>query len=242
MTRLEALLLYQKADLKKQETENAVKNTESRQKMAKLHKLLKEQQANIQKLTDEVEALQLSLARLIAQQEKQAHELEVNIDELENLQNDEECTAAEMTEFRQDVDTLGKELMRIEKDVKTLTQQIDEKIEQFQRTRTLAGKAKKDYDQVKAVCEVEKNDSISEITRCEKEIADRARQVDPRLLEKYKRARLHHSQPVVAVVNGKCSGCNMSLPMAVIKKLAGQDEVMECENCGRILYQPDKSY
>ena len=242
MTRLEALLLYQKADLKKQETENTVKNTESRQKMAKLHKFLKEQQVNIQKLTDEVEGLQLNLARLISLQEKQAHELELNISEIETMQEDEDCTAAEMTEFRQDVDTLSKELQKTEKEVKTLIQQLEDATDRFQRTRTLAGKAKKDYDQVKAVCEVEKTDSIADLTRCDKEIADRARQVDPKLLEKYKRARQHHNQPVVMVVNGKCSGCNMSLPMAVIKKLSGQDEVMECENCGRILYQPDRNY
>lgn len=242
MTRLEALLLYQEADLKKQKTENAVKNTESRQKMAKLHKLLKEQQTNIQKLTDEVETLQLNLARLISLQEKQTHDLELNISELDTLQEDEDCTAAEMTEFRQDVDTLSKELQKTEKEAKALIQQLEDATERFQRTRTLAGKAKKDYDQVKAVCEVEKTDSIADLNRCDKEMADRARQVDPKFFEKYKRARLHHNQPVVAVANGKCSGCNMSLPMAVLKKLAGQDEVLECENCGRILYQPDSSY
>lgn len=239
MTKLEALLLYQKADLKKQEAENAVKNTESRQKMAKLHKLLKEQQANIQKLTDEADALQQGLARLMALQEKQAHDLELNISELETLQEDEDCTAAEMTEFRQDVDSLSKELQKTEKDIKALVAQLDDASERFQRTRNLAGKAKKDYDQVKAVCEVEKNDSVAELGRFDKEIADRGRQVDSQFMERYKRARLHHSQPVVAVVNGKCSGCNMSLPMALLKKLAGQDEIMECENCGRVLYQPE---
>ena len=63
------------------------------------------------------------------------------------------------------------------------------------------------------------------------------RQVDPTFLAKYKKARVHHSMPVVPVVNEKCSGCNMSIPMAVIKKLSSQETVMECENCGRILYQ-----
>lgn len=242
MTRLEALLQYQKADLKKQELENSVKNTESRQKMAKLHKLLKEQQTTIQKLTDEVEGLQLNLAHLISEQEKQAKKLSDNIDELDIMQSDEDCTAAEMTELRQDVETISRDLQKTEKEIGALLKQLDEATENFQRTRTLAGKAKKEYDQVKAVCEVEKTDSAAELNRCDKEIADRARQVDPKLIEKYKRARLHHNQPVVAVVNGKCSGCNMSLPMAVIKKLSGQDDVMECENCGRILYQPDKRY
>ena len=40
MTKLEYLLMYQKADLKKQQLENAVRTTESRQKLNKITKLL----------------------------------------------------------------------------------------------------------------------------------------------------------------------------------------------------------
>ena len=43
MTKLEYLLMYQKADLKKQQLENAVRTTESRQKLNKITKLLREQ-------------------------------------------------------------------------------------------------------------------------------------------------------------------------------------------------------
>ena len=89
MTKLEYLLSYQQADLKMQELEDSVKNTQSRQKMMKLHKLLKEQQGTIQKLTDEVETLQLSLMRLIAQQDKLRHDLELNASEMETMAKDE---------------------------------------------------------------------------------------------------------------------------------------------------------
>ena len=30
----------------------------------------------------------------------------------------------------------------------------------------------------------------------------------------------------------------MSLPSAIAKQIAGSDEIVECENCGRILYMP----
>ena len=107
----------------------------------------------------------------------------------------------------------------------------------FQKARSLGAKAKKEYDRLKAVVEVEKSEGAADITTATKEMETVERQVDPTFLAKYKRARVHHSMPVVPVVNEKCSGCNMSLPMAVIKKLNNQDNVMECENCGRILYQ-----
>ena len=237
MTKLEYLLMYQKADLKKQQLENAVKTTESRQKLNKITKLLREQQATIQKLTEDADAQQNALSKLLAQQEGLSHELELNHSEMETLEGDEEVTAEELTEFRMDVERLNRELSRLEKDVKGLLDQLEKTSADFQKARSLGGRAKKEYDRLKAVCEVERTEGAADILVATKEMETVERQVDPTFLAKYKKARVHHSMPVVPVVNEKCSGCNMSIPMAVIKKLASQETVMECENCGRILYQ-----
>ena len=237
MTKLEYLLMYQKADLKKQQLENSLRTTESRQKLNRITKLLREQQATIQKLTEDADAQKNALSKLLSQQEGLAHELELNHSEMETLEADEEVTAEELTEFRQDVERLNRELSRLEKDVRSLLEQLEKTSADFQKARFLGGRAKKEYDRLKAVCEVEKNESAAGIAAATKEMDTVERQVDPTFLAKYKRARVHHSTPVVPVVNEKCSGCNMSLPMAVIKKLASQETVLECENCGRILYQ-----
>ena len=237
MTKLEYLLMYQKADLKKQQLENNLRTTESRQKLNKITKLLREQQTAIQKLTEDADAQQNALSRLVAQQESLSHELELNHSEMDTLEADDQVTAEELTEFRQDVERLNRELGRLEKDVKGLLEQLEKTSADFQKARSLGGRAKKEYDRLKAVVEVEKAESAASITAATKEMETVERQVDPTFLAKYKRARVHHSMPVVPVANEKCSGCNMSLPMAVIKKLSNQENVMECENCGRILYQ-----
>ena len=237
MTKLEYLLMYQKADLKKQQLENNLRTTESRQKLNKITKLLREQQTAIQKLTEDADAQQNALARLVSQQDGLAHELELNHSEMETLEADDQVTAEELTEFRMDVERLNRELGRLEKDVKGLLEQLEKTSADFQKARSLGGRAKKEYDRLKAVVEVEKAESAADITVATKEMETVERQVDPTFLAKYKKARVHHSMPVVPVVNEKCSGCNMSLPMAVIKKLSNQENVMECENCGRILYQ-----
>ena len=75
MTKLEYLLMYQKADLKKQQLENNLRTTESRQKLNKITKLLREQQATIQKLTEDADGQQTALGKLLAQQESLSHEL-----------------------------------------------------------------------------------------------------------------------------------------------------------------------
>lgn len=237
MTKLEYLLMYQKADLKKQQLENNLRTTESRQKLNKITKILRDQQAAIQKLTEDANAQQTALTKLLSQQEGLAHELELNHSEMETLEADDQVTAEELTEFRQDVERLNRELSRLEKDVKGLLDQLEKTSADFQKARSLGGRAKKEYDRLKAVVEVEKAEGAADIAAATKEMETVERQVDPTFLAKYKRARVHHSMPVVPVVNEKCSGCNMSLPMAVIKKLSNQENVMECENCGRILYQ-----
>ena len=238
MTKLEYLLMYQKADLKKQQLENSLRTTESRQKLNKITKLLREQQTAIQKLTEEAEAQRGALFKLLSQQESLTHELELNRSEMETLEADDQVTAEELTEFRQDVERLNRELSRLEKDVKGLLEQLERISADFQKARSTGGRAKKEYDRLKAVCEVEKAESASGIQVASKEMDTVERQVDPTFLAKYKKARVHHNMPVVPVVNEKCSGCNMSLPMAVIKKLTNQETVLECENCGRILYYP----
>lgn len=236
MTKLEYLLMYQKADLKKQQLENNLRTTESRQKLNKITKLLREQQATIQKLTEDADNQQAALTKLLSQQEGMSHELELNHSEMETLEADDQVTAEELTEFRQDVERLNRELSRLEKDVKGLLDQLEKTSADFQKARSLGGRAKKEYDRLKAVCEVEKNEGAADIAIATKEMDTVERQVDPTFLAKYKRARVHHSMPVVPVINDKCSGCNMSIPMAVIKKLTSQETVLECENCGRILY------
>lgn len=237
MTKLEYLLMYQKADLKKQQLENSLRTTESRQRLNKVTKLLREQQAAIQKLTEDAEAQKNALSKLLSQQEGFAHELELDHSEMETLEADELVTAEELTEFRQDVERLNRELSRLEKDVKGLLDQLEKTSAEYQKARSLGGRAKKEYDRLKAVCEVEKAEGAADILTATKEMDTVERQVDPTFLAKYKRARVHHNMPVVPVINDKCSGCNMSIPMAVIKKLNSQETVLECENCGRILYQ-----
>ena len=37
----------------------------------------------------------------------------------------------------------------------------------------------------------------------------------------------------------QCGGCNMSLPQATLRKMKNDSGIIECENCGRILYIKD---
>lgn len=236
MSKLETMLKYQQTELKKQEVKQAVLSTPSRQKFNRLHKLLKTQQATIQKLSEDIESRSAQVARLNEQAEKLVERIELEQSELDTIRGDEESTAEEMTELRVDIERLQKEINQVVREAKRMLSEIEKATEEYQKTNQTARAAKKEYDQLRAVCEKERDDSAAEIEAFDKELEAIKAQADPTLFAKYEKVHQHHAAPIVPVVGGKCSGCNMSLPMVMLKKLHAPDAFIECENCGRILY------
>ncbi len=231
-----ALLAYQDADLEKQQIEASLRTTSNRLKLNKLAKFIKQQQATLNKLNEDMEAFSASVARLNAQHTAVTDRLDLESSEYETLKGDEECTSEEMTEFRHDIEKLQREANNLEKEIKQLFHTLDDTVAEYQKTRQQGAKAKKEYDQLKIVCQKEKDDAAIDMLAVDRKMEELEKRVNPTLMNRYKRARLHNANPVVEVRDGKCSGCNMSLPSLAIRRLVGEDMILECENCGRLLY------
>ncbi len=231
-----ALLAYQEADMKKQQIDAAVRTTANRQKLNKLAKYIKQQQATLNKLNEDMEAFSATMTRLKSQYDAVLKRLDLESSEYETLIGDEECTSEEMTEFRQDIEKLNREASNLEKEIKQLFHGIDSAVAEYQKTRQQGVKAKKEYDALKVVCQKERDDAAIDMLAADKKMEELERKVSPTLMARYKRVRLHHNVPIVAVKDGKCSGCNMALPSLAIRRLVGEDMILECENCGRLLY------
>jgi predicted nucleic acid-binding Zn-ribbon protein len=236
MSRPIALLAYQEADLEKQQIETGLKTTPNRVKLNKLAKYIKQQQGNLTKLSEDMESFSSAMARLNGQYNAVLDRLDLESSEFETLKGDEECTSEEMTEFRHDIEKLQREANSLEKEIKQLFRSMEETVSEFQKTRQQGAKAKKEYDQLKIVCQKEKDDAAIDMLAADRKLEELEKRVNPTLMNRYKRVRLHHSMPVVEVRDGKCSGCNMSLPSLAIRRLVGEDMILECENCGRLLY------
>ena len=231
-----ALLAYQEVDLEKQQIETSVRSTPNRQKLNKLAKYIKQQQAVLVKLNEDIDAFSAALNQINTQQQAIMKRLELETSEFDTLKGDEECTSEEMTEFRQDVEKLHREIVRLEKEIKQLFQNLEGAVTEYQKTRQQGVKAKMEYDQLKVVCQKEKDDASIDMLALDKKMEELEKKVSPSLMARYKRVRLHHTTPLVEVREGKCSGCNMGLPSLAIRRLVGEDMILECENCGRLLY------
>lgn len=236
MGKLDAMLLYQQTEQKKLEAEQAVRSTPARQKLSRLHKLLKTQQATIQKLTEETETRLSQINKLSEQAKRLEERIELENSELATITGDEESTAAEMTELRVDIERLQKEINQVVREAKKLLSEAEKAAEEYRETNLTAKNAKKEYDQVRAVCEKERDDSAEMLASFDEKLEQIRKDVDPTLFQRYEKVKQHYAAPIVPVIGGKCSGCNMSLPMVMLKRLNAPDAVLECENCGRILY------
>ena len=236
MSKPMALLAYQEADLEKQQIENGLRATPNRVKLNKLTKYIKQQQASLAKLTEDMEGFTASMARMNAQHKAVLDRLDLETSEFDTLKGDEECTSEEMTEFRHDIEKLQREANNLEKEIKQLFHTLDDAVAEYQKIRQQGAKAKKEYDQLKVVCQKEKDDAAIDMLAADRKMEELAKKVSPALMARYNRVRKHHPNPVVEVRDGKCSGCNMSLPSLAIRRLIGEDMILECENCGRLLY------
>lgn len=236
MSKLDALFAYQEAEQQKEQVEATLRSTPSRIQLNRLHKLLKTQQTAIARLGEEMETRGAQIRRLADRAEQLEKQLQLENGELETMRQDEESTAEEMTELRGDIERLNREISSAAREAKTLIAELETATAEYRKTGQTAGKAKKEYDQLRVVCEKEREDSAAELSMLDAKLEKLAKGVDPQLMERYQRAKQHHAVPIVRVESGKCSGCNMSLPMVVLKRLTAPDAVIECENCGRILF------
>lgn len=240
MRKMEALWAYQEAEQAKNAVELEIRSTPARLQLNKLHKKLKSQQAVIAKLAEDIETYDQQLRKLTEQVEKLEARLEVESSELVTIRQDEESTAEEMTELKVDVERLNREISQEVRDIRALLSDIEKATEEYQTTIKAASKAKKEYDALRVTCEEEKDARAGELEKHEKNLAALAKTVDPALLERFGQVKLHHAVPIAKIVNSKCGGCNMSLPMVMLKKIATTDGIVECENCGRILYSANE--
>jgi predicted nucleic acid-binding Zn-ribbon protein len=61
--------------------------------------------------------------------------------------------------------------------------------------------------------------------------------VEESVRDRYIRLRKQKgANSVVGIDRGICGGCHMKLPMQIIRTCQGQQEIVTCPNCGRILY------
>jgi uncharacterized protein len=136
-----------------------------------------------------------------------------------------------------EIDTCKADIIKIEDQEIALMEQAELAQKETSRLIREADEIKKLADgQIGQLNQREEN-LKKELAELERGRAELAAAVDEAVRLRYERlSRSKGENVVVGVHHGVCGGCHMKLPPQVLVLCQGQQEIVACTNCGRILY------
>ena len=230
---LDTLWQFMQVDMEADGFETKMRQSSNRQKLIKARDFLKDQQANTKKLENDVAVMQDRLEAV----KDEADRLEKVLGNLtEEIAANPPANVEEANKQAESVQKLLDTLSRYEQELAKMRKDADVKDRQQKEIRVRAAKTKQEFDQLKVEYDKEfKADTVT-LQKMRAHTDQEAKKVDPGLLEKYKSIKQHCTPPMAKLVNGQCSGCFMSLPSATLLEIRDGKRIVECDNCGRILY------
>jgi predicted nucleic acid-binding Zn-ribbon protein len=143
----------------------------------------------------------------------------------------------ELIAFQQDLDILktqrgGREdkLLALMMDVESSQQDVSLKKSDF-------GKVDREWRENQQTLQQQQTELEAELSALEQKRSLIAGQIDSDSLSLYEEVRrVKQGQAVAKVVQGRCQGCRISLPVSDQQRARMGQELVQCSNCGRILY------
>ena len=233
MDQLMMLWEYQTEDMKADKLANDIRRSPLRQKMENDRNLFMERQKQYKQieeqvavLTDRKDAIRDALSRA----EDQLNGLQARFEQ--NPPQELDAVRALMAEVTKCRETI----VSYEQEMKRLTQEANTNDQRGNSIRTEAARLRSEFEHLKVQYDKEMPEKKAQ-QEAQRAIADKkAEGIDPALMEQYKRIKKHITPPVSRLINGQCSGCNTSLPSAVLHRVRNaSDEIVECESCGRMI-------
>ena len=233
MDKFEALWAYQVEDMKADAIASAIRRSPTRQKLEKARDFILDRQKQYKQIEEDVGAM-VDRKDIIAQAISRSRE------QLQALQNRYEAnppqTAEEIKSLLAEVSRCRDTIRQYEVEISRIVKETDANDKLSRSVRLDAANAKKTFDQLKADYEEESKIKKGELEAQRAKAKELMDQVDPKLLEEYEVIKKHISPPVARLTHGQCSGCNTSLPSAILSKIKG-GTLVECETCGRMIIQ-----
>ena len=230
---LEKLWQFMQVDMEADRFEAKIRQSEKRQKLLKQRNFLMDQQNNMKKLESDVAAMTDRLEAVRDDAERLQKVLTGLMEELEsNPPTSEEEANARM----EPVQKLMDNLTRYEQELSKMRKDAEVKDRQQREIRVRAAKTKQEFDQLKQEYDVEFKQDTTTLKEMRARTEQESRKIDPQMLEKYRTIKQHCTPPMAKLIDGQCSGCFMSLPNATLLELKENQKIVECDNCGRIIY------
>lgn len=233
---LDKLWQFMQLDMEADRFENGIRQSEKRQKLLKQRNFLMDQQNNMKKIEGDVVAMSDRLEAV----SDEAQRLQKTLDALlEEIENNPPKSAEEADARIEPVQKLMDKLSRYEQELSKMRKDADTKDRQQRDIRVRAAKTKQEFDLLKKDYDVEFKRDTAELKAMRDKTDVEAAKLDPALLEKYRSVKRHVTPPMAKLIDGQCSGCFISLPGATMLEIKNGENMVVCDNCGRILFNAE---
>ncbi len=233
MEKFEALWAYQEEDMKADAIAAAIKRSPTRQKLEKARDFILDRQKQYKQIEEDVVAMvdrKDIISQAIARSREQLQALQ------KKYESNPPQTAEEIKVLLSEVSRCRDTIRQYEVEISRIVKETDANDKLSRSVRLEAANAKKTFDQLKSDYEEESKSKKGELEAQRAKAKELMDQVDPTLLEEYETIKKHISPPVARLTHGQCSGCNTSLPSAILSRIKG-GTLVECETCGRMIIQ-----
>ncbi|MEG2314888.1 MAG: hypothetical protein RSC91_01650, partial [Clostridia bacterium] len=214
MEQTELLWQFQQADMAADALENEIKRSPTRLALKKNREFLVEQQnavkrmeEEIAEMVDRVDIIKIAISRM----EDQLGTLQKRM----QLNPPEDLTQA--SELSKDAQRLLIDLSGYEQEMKRIQKDAADRDRMEKDIRMKYVKVKAEYDQQKVEYEAEYKEQMKALDERKLIAQERAKDIEPALLEKYRTIKLHCVPPIARLFGDQCGGCNMSLPQVTLR-------------------------
>jgi hypothetical protein len=190
-----------------------------------------------QKLLDEVQVPWQQTETAIQQKEQT---VKLALDTVEKFEEHMKrvTTQKEYLAARKQVDEARRLNERLQNEIIELRMKQEEVMPRLQELRARHANVLEEFVKVETTIQQERAQLDSEMQEEERQLRAEGSQLDSQMLVNYDRLSKGGRMPaIVAVVAGKCTGCNISLPPQSFNQLLAKNgSLFTCPNCNRLIY------
>ena len=233
MEQLDMLWKYQDLDLLMDQYVADQRNSDSRKKLLKLKRYLVKQDNYLVRLDREAQRKSSICDRIRQECDTIRSSMET---EREKLSSDEAPTMAELDKMEKTGMEMKGQILKKEAALKQLLQEMETFRKKLDDIREKVAGAKKDYINVKKDYDAEVAKMRQERGKVKEKRDGVGAGIEPALLAKYRNIKASKTPVLSVMENNQCGGCFINLASLVVQKVRNGEKIVECENCGRILY------
>ncbi|MCM8803648.1 MAG: C4-type zinc ribbon domain-containing protein [Candidatus Omnitrophica bacterium] len=228
---IEKLIILQKIDEEIFEKEGEINSFPEKEK--RFNREIEDIEKKIKEAKDDLKKIQL---------DRKEKELEIRSYEEEKNNLDKKLgtvkTNKEYEALLIEIANIKKKISDIEEEVLILMEKEEEIIK---KEKILEEELKKIKEHIFKKIEEEKKkieNLKKELEIKKKEREELVKEIDFKAYNLYEKIRKNKKDniAIVKIENGICSGCFMSLPTYIVERVKKKKEIVQCENCSRILY------